>query len=243
MAKKYSKTAVPLMILGSICFAGGCALALKSPSLWKRANDFASEPQKLTLAELAENGPGDARHVVISDFMCANHYWLETTTQKGRPVDPSGTAFRRAWIPLFSKTPGINTTKRLDPEPRSFQVLLQTPNELVGGHAEIHMLSRRSSMPGLVVRLSETELNSDGIRELTRHYPETNLENCWVVVGYSPHHKSDAPTLAYLATGGAGVCLLFGIVAFHLGLRSIRRTKPLGPPPLPTDRAPQDDPG
>jgi len=206
------------VVLGCLGIVGGIILACWLPALRQRAADLAREPQRISLRDLADKGPGDNPHVIVTDFTCAKYFAYTTQTRRGERPDPDRMASRKAWIPLLPKAPVPDGGKEPALPPGSIKVLLETPQTLVGRAVELHVLSRRPSIEGLATRLSERGLPSDIRATLSSRYPDTDFESCILVEEIDRYQKGDAPLFAKLVTAGAGGGVLVGGAVLLLGL-------------------------
>jgi hypothetical protein len=131
--------------------------------------------------------------------------------------------FGRAWIPLFPRPADGEDAA----EPTAFTVLLKTPETLASGK-ELHVLSRRRSVPALVEPASRWNVSGEVRDKLLESYPDTDFARCLVVEQYEPHHKADAAGFAAFLTWTAAVASLVGLVLGGVGLAlwRARRKKP-----------------
>jgi hypothetical protein len=173
---------------------------------------IAKEPQRLTLQELAANGPGDNPHVIVTDYLCGRGYVFEMMVRKGSPPPtPDQGGPGKAWIPLFPKSQGDA------PEPNSFVVLLETAPTQASGTG-FHLLSRRAEMEGLVFPISFRTLKGEVQARLSKSYPGTDFSKGLLLEEWDQHHKKDAPFFAYALAILAGGGLLLGLPLLSLGI-------------------------
>lgn len=205
-----------LTLLGILATGSGGLSACFLPTVWQRANALAREPQRLTLQELATKGPGDNPHVIVTDFACGNDYVSEIQVRKDAPTPaPDQAAYGKAWIPLFPKTPPENPDG--EQPPTRFLVLLETSPTLASVQG-FHMLSRRQSLEGLAMPLSQRGLQPQLRSRLAASYPDTDFENGLMLVQYEPREKEDASFFATALAVGAGGSLLVGLPALAFGI-------------------------
>jgi len=152
----------------------------------------------------------------VTDFACGSDYVSEIRIRKNAPTPgPDQAAYGKAWIPLFPKTPPDNTDGGAPPT--RFLVLLETSPTLASVQG-FHMLSRRQSMEGLAMPLSQRSLEPQLRSRLAASYPDTDFENCLMLVQYEPLEKEDAPVFATALAVGAGGGLLVGLPALAFGI-------------------------
>jgi hypothetical protein len=210
-----AKWADALIVLGLVATLIGVLLACFVPGMWQKEAVLASEPQRVSLSELAARGPGGNPHVVVTDFICGSGYVYETQVNKdGPPPGPDDQGYgSKAWIPLFPKVP----LGRPDAEPTAFTVLLETQQQAASGRG-VYVLSRRPSMEGLVLPLSQIGLKSDIRNKLAARYPQTDFDRCLLLVQYEARDKDTYSALATLVAFCSGGGLLLGLPAFTLGI-------------------------
>jgi hypothetical protein len=109
----------------------------------------------------------------------------------------------------------------MDSSPTSFTVLLETASTVASGSG-FHVLSRQPSMEGLVVQLSRRSMSPEVRSKLTERYPDTDFNNCLVLVQYQRHEVEDAPVFAKALAIGASGGLLLGLPLFSFGILLLR---------------------
>lgn len=212
-----------LAILGALLTAGGCVAAYYLPNAWRNAEAIAQKPNTITVQELATQGISDTTRVNLKDFTCGEEFAFEMSRRRGDPPPtPDRRGYGRAWIPLFPKS-----SPEENPSPRRIVVLLET-NSDVGTAAEFRSRNQKYSIDGLAMPLSRRALKPGIRKHLSESYPETDFENCVLLVQYLPHEIEDAPDFATLLAACTGVGLALGLPALGLGLFLKRRKKKKG---------------
>jgi hypothetical protein len=77
-------------------------------------------------------------------------------------------------------------------------------------------------MEGLLIPLPQRRLSSEVQSKLAERYPETDFNNCLVLVQYARHEKEDSAVFAYALAFAAGAGLLFGLPLFLVGIILVR---------------------
>ncbi|QEL17472.1 hypothetical protein [Limnoglobus roseus] len=215
MIAYFKRQAHAFVVGGCILSVIGIASAIYLPGRRDRANALSVEAQRITLADLAANGPGGNRHVIVTDYDCAPHFAYEITpsnadSEPGVRQEGQG----RAWLPLFKKTP---PTADPEAEPTAFVVLLETTPTSASG-AGFRLLSRKREMEGVVFPLPQRGLLPEVRGHLANDYPDTDFSACWLLEQFEPREKDDAPFFADALLVGTVVGLVFGPPAVVAGL-------------------------
>lgn len=204
-----------LIIVGLLLSVGGGVAAYFLPGTWEKAEAITQKPQTIPVQELAAQQLDGTRHVIVTDFTCGENYAFELHTRAGNPKPtPDQKGYGKAWIPLFPK-PAAETPDAAPP--RRFVVLFETTPTVASG-SEFHVLSRKHSIDGLAVPLSRRPLKPDIRKFLAEGYPETDFQNCLVVVQYEGYERDDAPVFATILAVCTGVGLGLGLPILALGL-------------------------
>lgn len=209
-----------LLAVGIVACGIGVVCAYLRPSARWQAEALQRPPQQIALRDLAAHGPGDNPHVVVTEFVCASNYYFSVQTSKyntGPAETREGSG--QAWIPLFPKQPPAPEPPPASaeaPEPTGFVVLLETAPTL-GNATTFRLLSRRQSMPGLIVPYSNASLSSDIRHELAAAYPTTNFQECLVLRQIEKSDHADVIVFAQALYVGAIAGLAFGIPLAVIG--------------------------
>ncbi|MCB9881978.1 MAG: hypothetical protein H6834_09325 [Planctomycetes bacterium] len=171
-----------------------------------------AEPQAITLAELAANGPGDNAHVEVKDFIFAINLYVYEEKSKGG-------AWKRAWIPALPLGgPWHQEVVKLPegadlPKPSTFSVIVST--DAAKNEAELMALGDKETLQGMIINKIES-LGKDEKKILADSYPTVDLDKCWILeVGRKP--ASSGKTFAMI--GGGLVLVLGGLVLLLKGRR------------------------
>ncbi len=212
LLKKYSDYLVLFGVLGT---AAGVFATIHLPGRWWRAEAFAREPHRITLKDLATNGPGDNRHVLVTDYECGHRFAYEYNARANDPrPGPEDARSGSAWIPLFP-TPLPDDPVSAE-SPKSFVVLLATTRELATPNGHL-VLNRRRAMEGLVLPYWRPRESGEARDILAKNYPDTDFGKCLILEAYTPFDKEVAPAFAGLVAVIAAGGLLFGPPTFLYG--------------------------
>jgi hypothetical protein len=176
-------------------------------------------PQRLTLAQLAANGPGDNAHVVLTDFaLCDGYVCLVKVGRFDRFIkgtDPRRERWEGVFIPAVPLTPELRqhrargAAEGRPAAPGNIRVLLLS--YAVHGEADLDQLENQPELRGTVIN-SIQSLDGKTVSLLREMYPGTDFGNCLIFqAGRRP-----SPTvisllvvfLASLAIVAAGFLLL-----------------------------------
>lgn len=173
-----------------------------------------AEPQNITCAELAENGPGDNAHVIMSDFLLADVVFV----YEGRSSDGPWT---KVWVPavplgghyhqtLLSMLDEDGKIRGAVPKPADINIIVKTSNAPYPN--DLDTLADQEAIQGVIVNKIES-LESKERKLLEENYPGVDFDECWILeVDRKP------ATLAKVAGFGGG-----GVALFALGASLIVR--------------------
>jgi hypothetical protein len=197
---------IPFTIIGMLCL-------YYMPSTRRNAAELAREPQRLTLQEFVDRGPCGNNHVIITDYSLGSAYGIEMSRRRSDPpLSSDSFGFGKAWIPLFPKGTPVNTKE----EPKTARVILETSPTLATGGG-LHVLSREASKEGLVVPFLERRVPIKVRETLKSHYPQTDFDNCNILVEFAKYQIRDASEVATLVVVGTIVGLALGLPTLALG--------------------------
>lgn len=177
-----------------------------------------AEPQLITCADLAKDGPGSNAHVRISDYILSSSFiWQQREnsaayTKVYVPAMPVGGAYHQTIQQLYLENP----QRENYPEPTNVRVLLKSTK--IKTMQDFNDFGLEETIDGLVINDIES-LDQEEVDLLKNSYPGFNEQHCRIVeVGRKP---AGAGKLSMLYGGGA-MCLLFGLGIFGAYARSNR---------------------
>jgi hypothetical protein len=176
-------------------------------------------PQRLTLAQLAANGPGDNAHVVLTDFaLCDGYVCLVKVGRFERLItgsDPTRKHWEGVFVPLVPLTPELRQRRARgeavgrQPAPGNVRVLLLS--YAVHGVADLDRLDTQPQVRGMVIN-SIKSLDAKTASLLRELYPGTDFGNCLIFQeGRLPSSTTTSLLVVFLGTCaivGSGFLLL-----------------------------------
>lgn len=188
------------------------AMAYREMQLSRKAQ---ADPQVLSLEELADRGPGDNMHVLVTDvFLCSHLYLYEGTESR---ID-------KAWIPatprngvyhrMIENRPKSNwatdTLDNLEP-PRDIKVLVKIDRPDTWFLDNCY---QEDTIQGLVLNEIES-LSQEEADLLESGYPGIDFQDCWIV---ELNRKPAGPIRLFVLFGAA---LAFMAIAAWALIRQI----------------------
>lgn len=160
-----------------------------------------AEPQKITCRQLADKGPGENLHIILTDFTTPHEVSVVYEQDKYNKD-----RWTKVWVPL--------TPNDLPDAPHDFRVILQS--DKFHREADVTALEKGGEIHGLVVNDVES-LGTEEQKLLRREYPATDLSKCWII----QHDRSPKETTDVLLIVLAGVLgLIAGVALILSGARS-----------------------
>jgi hypothetical protein len=170
-------------------------------------------PQRLTLAQLAANGPGDNAHVVLTDFaLCDGYVCLVKVGRYDRMItgtDPTTKRWEGAFVPLVPLTPEVRQRRARgeavgrESAPAAMRVLLLSYT--VHGEADLDRLAAQAELQGTVVN-SIKSLDDKTARLLRELYPGKDFNDCLIF----QERRKPTPSVLSLLLVFLGTCLSVG---------------------------------
>ena len=206
-------------IIGRVClvalFFGGVLifLGVKEGRIRGRSS---AEPQTISCEQLANAGPGDNLHVVMTEFMFLPSYVYEESLGTG--------GWNAAWVPAISleafdealaRELGVSVdqladvslsrmskaAEAIDMERMSFNIIVSLPN--ASNEMYLSNVGDQDTLQGMVLN-GFTSLDGDTRRLLKESYPSVDLQRCWILV----HGRKPGAASAPLQYIGGGIALL-----------------------------------
>lgn len=177
------------IILGAV----GIGLLVYGCNEQRLSSKAKSEPQTITIKNLASTGPGDNAHVVVTDYILRlDDFVIETEGN-------NDTRWTKAYVPLVPIDIDINNP------PRTFDVILKTDDHHTMG--EMDRLQEAGQIKGLIIN-EISKLGGEEKKLLKSSYPGTNFDTCWII----EHGRKPAGTSFVMGSlGGGALLLLAGI--------------------------------
>ncbi len=191
---------------------GGVVVAYMGYKDSKQASLALPTAQKMTLEELATNGPGSNAHVELSEFSGTLEYAYE-----GRKLTASVDVWETVLIPLVPRGGAydqmmaeLNDGEEA-PTPKDFNVVLKSTT--VSSEGSLERLLSKDTLRGLVI--NEIDPISSSQRELLREtFPDAKISSCWIFhEGRVPPEKSRKTMWIGILMFVAGTC---GAIAWYV---------------------------
>ncbi|MGQ0613417.1 MAG: hypothetical protein ACT4PV_06750 [Planctomycetaceae bacterium] len=174
-----------------------------------------AEPQRLSLARLAADGPGDNAHILLTDYLMCSWSFVYSS-KRG--------SWTEAWVPAVElegeyhiQVRALIAEKGEDAKPsppRDLKVIVKLPSART--IADVERIAALDEVRGMIINEIE-ELGSQERTILERNYPGVDFARCWVFEeGRSPASSGKKFGL----WGGALACL---VLAFFPLLRRLAR--------------------
>lgn len=188
---------IRLSLLFLLIGAGFMAFGYSEYRLSRKVKD---QPQSMTLAQLASNGPGDNANILLTNFRWGGAY-IYQEDKKSRTNE-----WTKVWIPIVADDAATDAT---------FNVIFMSTH--AGSEADLHGLEKTSPLPGVVIN----EVDSLGEKEKTllrESYPQVNLDKCWIF----EHRRETTGIAKSLVSFIGGLCffLIGGGTLLTMGKKS-----------------------
>lgn len=175
-----------------------------------------STPQKITLAQLIEKGPGNNHHVLLSDLHFGHNFVFERKS--------TGNSTGKVWIPAVPTAhkakPGDDADEEKMPEIKPADVRALIKSTRVFNDAEMDRLTSHDKIQGVVINLIES-LSTSERQLLEQSYPGADFTKCLIIEEGRQENMTSKMWFGLIA----GV-ILTGLGALPLLLRL--RRKPSG---------------
>jgi len=181
-----------------------------------------AKPQRLSLARLAADGPGDNAHIVLADFLMCSWAFVYSSNR--------GT-WSEAWVPAVElegeyhiQTRALIAEKGEDakpPPPRDLKVIVKLPSARTV--ADVERIAAKDDLRGMVINAIE-QIGSLERVMLEANYPGVDIARCWIF----EQGRSPAGTGKKLGLwAGALACLALAFLPLLRRLIRGARTGPL----------------
>ncbi len=194
---------------------GGVGSAFIGWDEWRLASASSTTPQRITLKQLIDNGPGDNAFIVLSDFhplVGDNQYVVEERTEKsGRK------SLTRAWVPLV--TPDSVPPENAEVPAQAIKVILIRPG---GSEESIARLAEQRTIEGMVINEID-KLRGRQKDLLEKSYPGADISKVWIIQENRKPRTQDT-ALLYLVLGGAAILVGGGIILYKIKQRFFPRS-------------------
>jgi hypothetical protein len=147
-----------------------------------------SAPQKLTLAHLAAQGPGNNAWVIVTNFIPAENFVFVVRTHRFDPLRNDRNYARHRWekiyVPLLPLTPRVREQQAQDPDfrprarPGDIRVILSSGK--IHSARDLDQLDRQTEIKGMVINEIQS-LDSETRKLLEEEYPGTDFSRCYLL--------------------------------------------------------------
>lgn len=163
-----------------------------------------AEPQLITCAELAENGPGDNAHVIMSDFLLV----VLAYVYEGKTDGP----WSKVWVPavplgghyhqgLLDKMDADGNIEGPIAMPAYIPEIVKSTKARY--QYDVDDLSKQNTVQGLIINSVET-LKDEEMKLLKENYPSVDFDECWIL----EVDRKPASLVKVAGFGGGGIALL-----------------------------------
>ena len=181
----------------------GVVLLFAGHREWKLASLAKSTPQKMTLAQLVADGPGDNIYIELSGV----NMILEETIVSSKNEDLNKGGWEYAWVPAISADPS-------GPEGKKIKVLVHTTS--CDNEPELRRFCNRSTFTGLVVNSTDS-LKKDERDLLNTGLRGVDASTCYL---FRAGQKPASGAIQMLLLGGGAIGLVAGLGVGGLKLRN-----------------------
>lgn len=159
------------------------------------------EAQRISCADLAEKGPGDNAHIVLTDCVLLSHDYVYEE-RRGKWT----TVFIPA-IPIAELTTWQQAEDGSLHVPKNIRFRVIVKSSEVTSEAEADRFGQQETVKGVVIN-EISSLDSETKKLLAESYPGTDLDSCWIL-----EHDRNLPSagVAMGAIAGGGLLLLFSL--------------------------------
>ena len=170
-------------------------------------------PQEITCAQLAEEGPGDNAHILLTEFLLCDSYVYETGRLGGWsrawvPAVPLGGPYHQRLIELAGSD-GVIEGKT--PLPRNIKVIVEFPDAT--DEEYLVAMGKADVIHGTIINLIK-ELDPETKKLIDKSYRAINSENYWVLVeGRTPGGTVGVGTYV---VGGLALIMFGGFMLFRV---------------------------
>ena len=191
----FARRRLRLIRFAIVLIVAGGALGYYGWSEYQLGSGSSDTPQEITLAELAENGPGNNAHVKVTNLALLDNYVVEEDKKTHR------------WSKLYVPAVGIETPTDEDGMPiaSKFNVLIKSSK--YSSEASAAALWAKESITGVVIN-KIASLGSDEKRLIAQSYPTVNISTVWIV---EEGRKPTSSVTAMAMMGGGALLILLTI--------------------------------
>ena len=203
---------------------GGAVLTFFGYNEHKLASAAASDPQSITAADLAANGPGENAHVAVTDAYILDSY--SAYYYEDKPSE-----FEKVWIPAISMDdPYVAKIDELvaaaeanNPDDPDYTAVLELSyptniklviySEELKSEGQVEAFMQQTNVTGLVMNELE-KLDGEELTQLREMYPSLNTDNVYLIE-HNRKPKSTGTTMLMMV--GGVLLILAGPGLFFLG--------------------------
>lgn len=164
-----------------------------------------AEPQEISCARLAAEGPGDNAHILLTDFLMCDFYVVEegsgsTWNRAWTPVVPLDSEYARQSIEMAESDQEVEGGPAL---PSDIKVVVEFPDAT--GEHYLAQAANEDTIQGMIVNVVK-KLDRETADLISDAY-DVDASDCWVLVeGKTPAESSSL----WNYFGGGAVLIVFG---------------------------------
>lgn len=177
-----NRVQIAIIVIGGMIFIYGCRE-------WQLKTVAKEMPRTISAAELADRGPGNNAHIILTGFSLCDDFVYETENSKSGP-------WKKVWVPAVPAGQPFN----------SGNVRIIITDSTCRNQADVASMSF-GTLQGLVIN-KVSSLGSKERKLLEESYPGSNFSTCWIV---ERGRKPMAAGLVVSLMGGGGFVALFGV--------------------------------
>lgn len=203
-----------LIRLALALVVGGAILTFFGYNENKLASAADAEPQKMTVAELIENGPGDNAHLVLSDF------WLLDAESVVEYEGEDQSRYTKIWSPMISSGDAyvqrylaFMASEEVDAPTYEDTIHIVMYSEQINDDNDFYNFLQKETVQGLIVNEIES-ISGEELSLLQQSLPGINADKV-LIFEHNRKPKSSGATMAMMA--GGVLLILTGPGLFFLG--------------------------
>ncbi len=202
-----------LVLIGAAIALAGIGVVSKGSKESRLSEVAMADPQVITCKKLAEDGPKDNAHIILTDFICSPYYVYEGK----KSSDSSNSAWTKVWIPLIPaddpwskgyKAALLLGGAALDnyPPPDSFSVLLRSSN--IKSEKSLGQFVDKKEIQGIIVNEIEM-IYGEEKKLLTENY-NFDPSKAWIL----DEGRTLSNSIIFFASGVLLIIVGIGAVAY-----------------------------
>jgi hypothetical protein len=205
---------VPAVSILVLMAAIGGALLITANSESKASAHATEVPRTVTCRQLIDEGPGDNRHVLVTDVIAGQNYFTRVKVTKAEQA--SGNTSNKPWeevyLPLMPLTPEIKTRlargEPFVPPPNSLIRVILVSHTIRNKEELAKAFTSEGAVQGMIVKSNTA--GSETEKVLRQKYP--GIESDEVLILEPGRKPSSKAFLMGLFVGGVGLLVLAGML-------------------------------